>query len=215
MGFTHMIKLIFRAACIGSLASGISGLLLSGCTHESYLTQQTTPERAALTDSQIAVPPPTPHVTLVNPNPAGPGEPLVLPVEVTGTWTFTTPTTTTRVERRFGDTDQFSIYDGRPAPADTPLVLITVARNQQPIAASDAAAYKVTSQRDYAMNGNVVHEWTGQTAAGAAFSELLIRRPGEDLQQGETCHAIAIVKNADQQKTALGILGSIVWQPSQ
>ena len=182
-------------------------------TRESYLTQQTSPNRASLTDDQILVPPPPPpHVTVVNPPP---GQPLILPVEVTGTWTFTTPTTTTRTERKIGDTDQFSIFDGRPSPTDTPLVVITVARDQKSLAESDPAAYKITNQREYPMNGNLVHEWTGQTTAGSGFSELLISRPGEDLQQGETCHAIAIVKNAAQQKTALAILGSIIWEPSQ
>jgi hypothetical protein len=214
MGFREMLNQMYKAASAGSLLLGISVLLLAGCAHESYLTQQTTPDRAELRDKEIPVPPPPPHVDVVNPNPIGPGEPIVLPVEVTGTWTFTTPASTTRVERKVGDTDQFSIYDGRPSPTDTPIVVITVARDQQPIAASDPAHYKVANQREYAMNGNIVHEWTGQ-AGGAGFSELLIRRPGENLQEGETCHAMAIVKTPDQQKTALGILSSIVWEPSQ
>ncbi len=200
------------AAAGAIFAAGI----LCGCAQRNYLTLRTTPARAELKDTEIAVP--APHVEVVNPNPAGPGEPIVLPVEVTGTWTFTVPRTVTQVEQQEGDVDRFSLYNGRPAAMDTPFVVITVARDQKSIAEGDAATYKISAQRDYAMNGNVVHEWTGLTATGAAFSELMIRQPGAAAggsgEAAETCHAMAVVKTADEQKTAQGILGSIVWRAS-
>lgn len=204
----------------GALAGGGLALLvvfscagLAGCAHESILTRQTVPFRAELSDKEIPVPPP--HVEVVNPSPIAPGEPLVLPTEVVGNWDFSAPRTVTQVEHKQGDTDQFLLYMGRPGPTDTPFVVITVAADQKSIAESDPATYKITGQRDYIMNGNVVHEWTGLMAGGAGFSELLIRRPGAQGTTGQTCHAMAVVKTPEEQKVAQPILGSLTWQPSR
>jgi hypothetical protein len=135
----------------------------------------------------------------------------VIDTQVVGTWTFTVPPTVTRVERKTAEMDQFSLYNGRPQPTDTPFVVMTVGRNRQVTAEGDPATYKVSGQREYTMNGAIVQEWIGLTNTGAGFCEMIVRKPGTAGQTGDVCHAMAIARTEEEQKLALGILGSIEW----
>jgi hypothetical protein len=146
---------------------------------------------------------------VVNQNPVG--NPVVVD-QIAGTWTFVTPPTVTRVEHKTNEFSQYSLYDGRPAPGDTPFVVITVSADAKGAAESDPENYKVTSSRTYALNGNVAQEWIGNTKTGRGFCELVIKKPGN--ATGDICHAVAVVKNNDEQKLALSILGSIQWTPN-
>jgi hypothetical protein len=193
-----------RMACVvgGVWLMAIAG----GCDKSSYLDQRTTPARAQFGNEVInlaALPP------IVVTRPAGaPAE----PEEPRGNWTFTVPTTVTREERKTAQMIEVSLYMGRPGPNDLPFLVITTSRDRTARCERDAA-FKIQQQRDYSMAGNIVHEWTGLTTAGAGFSELLIRRPGAT-ETAQVCHAIAIARNEEEQKLALTILGSIVWTPA-
>lgn len=187
---------------------------LAGCAGDSFLEQRTQVDRAAYGDQAIPVPPPVARVETVNPNPIGPGRMMTVE-HVAGTWKFTAPETVTRVERRTGDMDQFSLYAGQPAPTDTPFAVITTTRNRASIVEADPATYKISGQREYVMNGAIAKEWTGLTNLGAGFCELVVRKPGTEGQTGDVCHAIAVVKTPDEQKLAAEILGSIVWQANR
>jgi len=191
----------------------VSAGAITGCAGDSFLEQRTKSDRAEYGSELIPVPPP--HVEPVNANPIGPGGVLIIDDKVMGTWKFTTPPTVTRVERKTADYDQFSLYNGRPAPTDTPFLVITTTRNRESIAAGDPATYKVAGQREYVMNGVIAQEWTGLTNTGQGFCEMVVRKPGAEGSTGDVCHAMAVVKNEDEQKLALGILGSIVWQPNR
>jgi hypothetical protein len=131
---------------------------------------------------------------------------------ITGTWTFTTPRTTTRVKKETGTISQFLLYQGRPQPADQPIVTITVS----PEAASEAEAnpdqYTVKNKRKYTLNGAIAEEWTGTKSDGTGFTELVLSHP---LKSSQRCHALATAKNPEQQKLAVEILSSLKFTPSE
>ena len=202
------------------MAVGLMGIVASvvGCQSLSYLERDYTPARAAYGKDALPVPAPTTEeasrsssrsVTPINPDPSGPMLPGVLEeTKITGTWTFTTPTTVTRVERRNADLSQFSLYNGRPGGSDTPFVVITVSPDARSQAENDAGTYQIKNVRSYVLNGNIAKEWTGFTKNGAAFCELIITKA---YGSADVCHAVAIVKNSEERKVALDVLGSIVW----
>ena len=71
---------------------------------------------------------------------------------------------------------------------------------------------------EHPLRSNTVHPLTRkntQTNTGQGFCEMVVRKPGAEGQTGDVCHAMAVVKNEDEQKLALGILASIVWQPNR
>jgi hypothetical protein len=185
-----------------------SSLLLAACESPSFLETQTVPDRAAYGDDKIPV---VPHVEIKNPDPRRVDGGITVTEEVRGTWKFKCPANVTQFERLTGTFDQFSLYMGQPKPNDVPFVVITVGRDRKSLA-EGSEEYKITGRREYAMNGNIAKEWTGQTAAGAGFCELLVRRPGTPGETGDVCRVMAVVKNAEQQKAATEILGSIVWE---
>ncbi len=198
------------------LAFVVLGTVLAvGCARDthSFLEFGTTPERATYGDEKITVEPAATRVTAGNPQPQ-----ILDPIaetRITGTWTFTTPRTVTQVERRTGDYHQYSLYNGRPEPTDRPFAIITVSKDRSSTVEKEPATYKVSNKREYVMNGGLVQEWTGLTEAGAGFCEMIVRRPGAEGQKGDVCHAMALARNEEEQKLALGILGSIVWTPSR
>jgi hypothetical protein len=188
----------------------------SGCASKSFLDTQYAPYRADLKDQPVEVthtPPAATPVDVVNPDPAQTTA-IAPPVQevITGTWTFTTPTTVTRNERKNNQLSEFSLYNGRPNATDKPFVVITVAPADSDggsHAQADPDQFKTSATREYVLNGNLAKEWSGLTNTGAAFCELIVRRPGND---GDICHAIAIAKTTADRKLALDILGSITWQ---
>lgn len=190
----------------------LAALCVAGCrVGDSYLETRTTPERAEYGGQAIDVPP-----APVKPAsaPAERGEPIVVD-QVTGTWTFTVPRTVTQVERRSADYHQYSLYNGQPQPTDRPFMIITVSRDRASIAEKEPATYKVSNKREYVINGNIAQEWTGLTDAGAGFCEMIVRRPGTPGRTGDVCHAMALARNEEEQKLALGMLGSITWKASR
>ena len=189
-----------------------SSLILTGCDSFHLLDTRTDPDRPAYGKETIAVPPP--HVDILNPDPRGTDGGVVITDRVVGTWTFTTPPTVTRVERKTADYDRFLLYAGIPAPNDLPFLAITVSRDRASTVEDDPDTYRVTGKREYVMNGNIAQEWTGMTKEGAGFCELIVRKPGTAGQTGDVCHAMALARTEDEQKTALAILSSLVWTPS-
>jgi hypothetical protein len=193
----------------------LAAIALGGCANKNYLDTQYAPYRADLKDQPIEAthnPPPVAPVEIVNPDPTQ--TPVAPPVRqvITGTWTFTTPTTVTRNERRNAQLSEFSLYNGRPSPAATPFVVITVApadADGGSHAAADPEKFKTSATREYVLNGNLAREWSGLTSDGSAFCELIVRRPGD---AADVCHALAIAKTTAERKLALDILGSITWQ---
>jgi hypothetical protein len=189
-----------------------AALLLAGCGTSTILDDRTIPDRPNFGAKALPVPPaPPPHVDIVNEDPT-PNPAVALPDQITGTWSFVTPPTVTRVERRNENLAQYSLYLGRPAPDDTPFLVITVSRDPRGIAEGDPATYKIANQRQYTLNGNLAKEWTGNTTAGAGYCELLLTKPAGT---GDVCHAMAIAKTEEQRKLALDILASISWKPAQ
>jgi hypothetical protein len=194
-----------------------AAIALAACQTTHPLDERYNTPRAKLGDEPIEVthqPAPVDVGPMVNQQPVGEAPPAVPGVQdvITGTWTFTTPPTTTRVERKTADLQQFSIYAGRPAGTDKPFVVITIAppegdKGSQTEAEPDR--FKVSNTRSYTLNGAIAREWTGRTADGSAFCELLLTRPGGG---GDVCHAMAIARSEAQRKEALDILGSISWQ---
>ena len=203
------IRTLILAACAA---------IIAGCDNKTLLEHQTDPDRADFAEEVIIAPPPAAPAGggTTGAQAAVPAQPGAAPAEmITGIWSFTTPPTVTRVERKNGDIHQFSLYNGRPAPTDTPFMVVTVSRSRQSIAESEPDTYKVSGQRDYSMNGGLVHEWIGMTSSGAGFSELLIRRPGAAGATGDVCHAMALARTNEEQQLAVSILASIVWKPTQ
>ncbi|HEY4329596.1 MAG TPA: hypothetical protein VGN88_07660 [Phycisphaerae bacterium] len=184
--------------------------LLAGCGTTSFLAQRTDSERAEFGNTPIVV---SAHLDSEPEGRAGGPGSNVNPVpDRPGTWNFTAPRNVTQVERKGGNLDQFSLYNGRPGPSDTPFVLITISRDRKTAVEAEPATYKISDTREYVMNGLVAKEWTGLTDTGAGFCELLVRRPGTAGETGDFCHAIAVVKTEEERGVALSILGSIVWQ---
>lgn len=184
---------------------------LAGCGGSSIFDGRYVPDRPNFGKEPIPVPPPGPPLEIVNPDPV-PGMAPEVVERITGTWTFVTPPTVTRVERKTAEFSQFSLYNGRPAPGDTPFVVITVSPTAQAMAEADTESFRVANSRVYALNGNVAKEWTGNTKTGRGFCELLIRKPGD--APGDLCHALATVRSAEEQTMALEILASIRWTPN-
>jgi hypothetical protein len=200
--------------CVGILAMAMA---LAACSSTSPLDKRYVSVRPDYGDKALPnpgeAPEPVEHRDLVNPSPVrNPPAPMYQDI-VTGTWTFTTPPTTTRVERKNGGMSQFSIYMGRPAPQDKPLVVITVSADAKSLAESDPETYKVTGTRTYALNGNIAKEWTGQTSAGVPFNELMISNPG--VEKGDVCHANAVARTSEERKLAIEILSSITWKANE
>jgi len=194
------------------MAAGGMGAALVGCqTPHSFLEQSSTPDRAEYSTTTIAIPE-TPPITVVNRDPTAKAG--FMADLITGTWNFDVPKTVTSVEHMTNDMHEYSLFLGRPQPTDKPFMVITVNHNRSVRATSDPE-YKVTNDREYTMNGAIVHEWTGTTSTGAGFSELLLRKPGAAGETGDVCHAVAAVKNDDEQKLALSILSSLVWKPAK
>jgi hypothetical protein len=188
-----------------------SSLILAGCESANLLDSRTTPDRPDYGKEAIDVPPP--QMGVGNPGPGGADSGVVITDQVVGTWTFTSPRTVTRVENKTADFHRFSIFAGIPAPTDVPFLVITVSRDRASTAEADPDNFQVSGKREYVMNGNIAQEWTGQTKAGAGFCELIVRKPGTAGQTGDVCHALALARTEDERKTALAILGSIVWTP--
>jgi hypothetical protein len=206
-----MMKRTFSTLLLATIAMG-------GCANKNFLDTQYAPYRADLSDQPIEVthnPPAVAPIDVFNPDPTqtptAPSPPLVQEI-ITGTWTFTTPSTVTRNERKNAQLSEFSLYNGRPRPSDKPFVVITVAPADSDggsHAEADPEKFHTSATRQYVLNGNLAKEWSGLTTDGAAFCELIVRRPGE---AGDVCHAVAIAKNTAERKLALDILGSITWQ---
>jgi hypothetical protein len=186
------------------------GALVGGCKSSSPLDQRTTPYRATYGNEKIDLRtlPPGPDTAA-----AGGATTATAPAEL-GNWTYTTPTSVTRDEHKNGTIDEVSFFVGRPGADDLPFLVISTTRDHATRAEHDPA-FKIQQQREYSMNGNVVHEWTGLTATGSGFSELLVRRPGDTAGQEQVCHAIALARTEEEQKLALAILSSITWTPAQ
>lgn len=180
---------------------------LAGCQSSHYLDSRTDPFRPSYGQNVIPV-----HVDIVNPDPRGPDGGVVISDETPGTWIFTAPQTVTQVEHKTGDFDRFSLYNGVPAPTDVPFMTVTVTRDRGTLAEGDPENFKVDNKREYAMNGGIAAEWTGHTKSGAGFCELIVRKPGPQGEKGSICHAVALARNAEEQKLALAILSSIVWK---
>ncbi|HVX84441.1 MAG TPA: hypothetical protein VH253_06460 [Phycisphaerae bacterium] len=204
-----------RAATAAALGIAILSAA-AACHSSSPLDRSYAPARAALPDQPLPnFAPPTP-VNVVNPEPTATA-PAPQQPRIAGTWTFTVPTSVTRIMKKTGEFTQYSLYAGRPAANDTPIVVITVGppdnASAASIAESDPATYKITAQRGYVLNGNIAHEWTGTTSTGSAFSELILTRPGAT-EESDVCHAMATARNAAERTQALDILKSITWTPA-
>jgi hypothetical protein len=186
-------------------------LAFAGCSRTSYLDARYIPDRAEFGDTPI----PASSVPPAGRSPASPTTPAAQTMDdvTTGTWTFVTPPTVTRVEHKTDNYSQFSLYYGRPEPTDTPFLVITVSNDARGIAESDPDTYRIINQREYALNGNTAHEWTGNTKTGAGFCELLIHKPPGSAGSGEVCHAMAIARTQEERTLALDILASIAWKP--
>lgn len=212
-------KMMSGKVAVACAVVGMAGV--AGCRSSSYLDQRYSPSRADLPDRELPNQPrwtPSPVGPMVNPEPTNQSPVETSAPVITGTWTFTTPRTLTRTMKKTGELTQYALYAGRPAANDTPIVVITVGPPAAPGAAqsqaeSDPATYKVTGTRSYVLNGNVVTEWTGTTSTGAAFSELLLKRPGA-AESSDVCHAMATARTTDERKTALEVLGSLTWKAS-
>jgi hypothetical protein len=209
-----MGKRVYVAAVMGLAAAG-----MCGCHSTSELDRRYPTDRAALPEEPLPNPPryaPAPHVDVTEPEPTATSPaPEQAPV-ITGTWTFTTPPTVTRLMKKTGEMMQYSLYAGRPAANDTPIVVITVGPPEQvgrSVAESDPATYKVTGTRSYTLNGNIAREWTGTTSTGSAFSELELSRPGAS-ETSDVCHVMATARNTAERTTALEILKSVTWGPA-
>jgi hypothetical protein len=185
-------------------AVGLAGVLaLAGCPPSpSILEKPTTPDRAKLGAWVIEV----------KPGGGGGGSGGVVITDEPGVWKFTVPTNVTQVTRKMEDWDRISLYRGPTRTMGEPFVVVTVGGERVSHAETETTKYKVQGKREYVMNGNIAKEWTGQTSTGAGFCELIVRRPGTAGETGEVCHALATARDEDEQKVALGILGSIVWE---
>jgi hypothetical protein len=179
-------------------------LALAGCpSGPSRLERATTPERAPFGGFVIAASPK---------GPGGDGSAAVVVTDAPGTWKYTVPASVTQVTRKMQEWERISLFIGIPKATDEPFMVITVGKERESHAEAEKAKYNVTGKREYVMNGNIATEWTGQMNTGAGFCELIVRRPGTAGETGDVCHALATARNENEQKVALGILGSIGWE---
>ncbi len=182
----------------------VAALALAGCpSSPSRLEQATTPERATFGGYVIATSPR---------GPGGDGSAAVVVTDAPGVWKYTVPASVTTVTQKMQEWDKISLYIGIPKVTDEPFMVITVGKERESHAETEKAKYTVTGKREYVMNGNIATEWTGQISSGAGFCELIVRRPGTAGETGDVCHALATARNENEQKVALGILGSIGWE---
>jgi hypothetical protein len=179
-----------------------SVLALAGCPSQSNLERPTTAVRADYGSWVIATPAKT----------GGEGGGGVVITDQPGVWKFACPANVTQVVRKMQEWDRISLSIGMPRATEEPFMTITVGRERESHAETEKAKYTVAGKREYVMNGNIATEWTGQLSTGAGFCELIVRRPGTAGETGEVCHALATAKNEEEQKIALGILGSITWE---
>ncbi len=197
------IKIMMKTLGWIFMVAGVAGVGgVGGCNWQARqpINERQIPDRAAYGDKALPYEPPPPHVEMVNPDPTARGGGRVpAPVteeRITGTWTFVTPETVTRVEQQTGQFSRYSLYEGRPEPTDTPFLVITISKDARGMTPSDPATYKIGGQRDYALNGNLAHEWSGNTNTGSGFSELLIKKAGGE--GGDVCsRVIAVAKNGN------------------
>ncbi|MEI8195952.1 MAG: hypothetical protein WCI73_08600, partial [Phycisphaerae bacterium] len=127
----------------------------------------------------------------------------------TGTYSFVTPPTVTRVKRSTESFEQYQLYDGQPAPSDTPFVVIWVGKDPKAESTLPNTNLKADGTRSYLFNGLMAQEWSGYTAdKHLPFVELILTRPGG----GDKLHVVAIPKDPEIRKMTMEILNSIHWQ---
>ena len=191
------------------MAGGAGLLLLAGCQSMSPIQQRQRIGRPEFGEDVIAVN----ASSKAEAEPVKAGGPTLsgakAPV-VSGTWEFTTPTTVTRMKKSTEKIDQYSLYNGRPAPTDTPFVVITTSAEAKSLVEAGPADYTVKETKTYLLNGLPTREINGYTKGKQPFCELIVLRA-----DGDQLHAMAVAKNDDERKLALGILGSITWKPNQ
>ncbi len=192
---------------------GLSCALLAGCfTGPTFLTESTDPPRARLADTPLPNVP-EPHRqdnTKVVINDMGL---VVKPVEdvIKGTYTFNVPANVTQVRHQTGKFEQYLLYWGQPQPSDVPFATITVGPNLQATHDQPGSNLKVSASRTYILNGLSAKEWTGYTAEGYPFCELIARHD----PKGDMLHVVTIVRTQEIRQVALDTLASITWDENR
>ena len=143
------------------------------------------------------------HHAVANPPAAPLAIPDIQPV-TTGTYSFTLPHNVSSF-KKFGDTlQEYLLYYGIPHPNQKPFLTMVVAAHVRPACVGNPL-FRVHSNRTFILNRLSAREYTGYTAAGMPFAELILSHGNH----GDRLDALAVVPNNTQRKTALKILASI------
>jgi len=190
------------------LAMTVTTLLLAACQDNALIRYPQSIDRAdlgtlALPNEPAPLPPFHGSGLTQLPPPAA--------VEQTmGTYDFVVPPTVTQVKRTTNDFEQYSLYMGRPAPTDTPFLVITVGPRVQLESQQPETKLAAENVRRYSLNGLIATEWTGHTTDHRLpFCEILAAHGST----GDQLAAVAVARNDEQRKAALDILASITWRP--
>jgi hypothetical protein len=169
---------------------------LAGCEHDLSLAERTFSPRPAQYLAPLPAPADSPagRVNVVVDNKL---DIKVVEIPVTGTYFFTTPSNVTQIKSTGSKLNAYQLFVGSPKPTDRPFLTIEIAPN-------------ITSEAEVGgiLNGLVATEWTGKTADGYPFCELIITH-GE---KGDKLRALAIARDKPSRQLALDILGSIKWE---
>ena len=76
-------------------------------------------------------------------------------------------------------------------------MVLTVSADRKTRTGTDPAL-KSTADREYTMNGNIVHEWTGQPPPRWLANFIRQTAAGDC---GNVCHAVAIARTNDEQNS--------------
>ncbi len=183
-------------------------MVLTGCAEPDVLVGPQPVHRAVFLDKILPVPPHTTSPYLIGYSPPPAASPA--PRSSAGTFTFTVPPGVTQFEKQTQLTHEYLLYIGRPTPDQRPFVTLVVAHGVVPIS-HDNPAMRVKTSRIFLLNGLPAHEWTGHTATGAGFAEIVVKSP----DRGGELDAIAVSSNPTTRKLALAVLKSIHWQTSR
>lgn len=197
---------------------GIMGVVsavgvVGGCESENFLKFRQDIPRADLgLDAQTARVPATRERGVID-EVTTPG----IEDRVVGTYTFVVPETVTQIKKTGETLTQYLLYFGTPAAEDRPIVRIEIGPKVESEAMAGTGEFKslkdgvLPKLRVYSLNGLEVHEYSGHTAAGLPFCELVVSH-GDG---GDELHAVAVARDAETRKVALDVLGSIGWKAAK
>jgi hypothetical protein len=191
------------------LTLALAAVVVGGCSQDLSLAERTYAPRAEGALTPLSAPAQKPAgVREVNITDAGE---IKFTEPVTGTYLFTIPQNVTNVKTTGPNIAAYQLYLANAKPTDRPLLVIEIGASLASEAEVGGAELKAENSRKYLLNGLAASEWTGKTADGYPFCELIVSHN----DKGDKLRALAIARDKDSRQLALDILASIRWEPKK